>query len=373
MLTVNESLRDADISHQIDLQQYSNYVVSRMIALLNKVDPDLFAQITEALERMPPGTYTVERLEQLLASVRALNAQAYQQLGRELTDELKSFTTYESGYQFQLFRSVVPTQIIAQVDVAMVSAETTYAAAMSQPFRGKILRNWAESIAADRMVRIRDAISIGFEEQQTIDQIVRRIRGTKARKYSDAIINIDRQRAETVVRTAISHTAATVRNRFYDANKDLIKATQWLSTIDMRTSDICMVRDGKQYTPDASHKPIGHSLPWLSGPGRAHWNCRSTSVPVLKSWKELGGADIESFSPSTRASMDGQLAADKTFGQWIEEQSAERQDQKLGPTRGKLLRDGKLKFDRLYDEKGVYLDLETLRKRDAEAFARAGL
>jgi SPP1 gp7 family putative phage head morphogenesis protein len=223
------------------------------------------------------------------------------------------------------------------------------------------------------MIRIRDAISIGFEEQQTIDQIVRRIRGTRARKYSDGIINIDRQRAEHVVRTAISHTAATVRNRFYDANKDLIKSTQWLSTIDLRTSDECMIRDGKQYTPDESHKPIGHSIPWLSGPGRLHWNCRSTSVPVLKSWKELGGVDIEEFSPSTRASMDGEVPGDKTFAAWIEEQSAGRQDEKLGPTRAKLLRDGGLKFKDLYNHKGERLNLAELRKRDAAAFKAAGL
>jgi hypothetical protein len=94
---------------------------------------------------------------------------------------------------------------------------------------------------------------------------------------------------------------------------------------------------------------------------------------VLKSWKELGGADIEDFSPSTRASMDGQIPAETTFGEWIEKQNAARQDEKLGPTRGKLLREGGLKFDRLYNEKGVFLTLAELKARDAEAFKRAGL
>lgn len=373
MLTANESLRDADISHQVDLQQYSNNIVARMIALLNKVEPDLIFQLQEALEQLGAGSFTVERLEQLLASVKALNAQAYQQLGRELTEELKAFTEYEAGYQFNLFRSVIPAQVVAQVDVAMVSAPQVYAAALSRPFQGRLLRQWASSIEADRMQRIRDAVSIGFAENQSISQIVKRIRGSKAQGYKDGILAIDKRRAETVVRTAISHVAAVTRNRFYQANTDLIKSLSWLSTIDLRTSTGCMLRDGKQYTADDSHKPIGHKVPWLGGPGALHWNCRSTAVPVLKSWKELGGADIEDFSPSSRASLDGQIPADKTFGQWIEQQSAGRQDQVLGPTRGKLLRSGGLKFDRLYDEKGVYLDLEELRKRDAEAFKRAGL
>jgi SPP1 gp7 family putative phage head morphogenesis protein len=372
-MTVNEALRDADINHQVDLQQYSNYVVQRMIALLNKVDPDLFAQLTAALEQLSPASFTVERLEQLLASVRALNAQAYQQINRELTEELRKFTEYESGYQFQLFRTVIPTQVIAQVDVAMVSAEQIYAAAMARPFQGRLLRQWASSIEADRMTRIRDAVSIGFAENQSISQIVKRIRGSKAQGYKDGILAIDRRRAETVVRTAISHVAAVTRNRFYQANNDLIKSLQFLATLDSRTSEMCRIRDGKQYTADDAHKPIGHKIPWLAGPGALHWCCRSTSIPVLRSWKELGGADIEDFAPSTRAAMDGQLPAETTYADWIQKQSPERQDQVLGPTRGKLMRDGGLTLDKFYNEKGVFLDLETLRKRDAEAFRKAGL
>lgn len=373
MLTTNEALRDADINHQVDLQQYSNNVVARMIALLAKVEPDLMFQLQEALEQMGAGTFTAERLEQLLASVKVLNAAAYAQLGRELTEEMRQFTEYEAGYQFSLFRSVIPAQVVAQVDIAMVSAEQVYAAALSRPFQGRLLRTWASSIEADRMQRIRDAVSIGYAENQSIGQIVKRIRGSKAQGYKDGILAIDRRRAETVVRTAISHVAAVTRNRFYQANTDLIKSLSWLSTIDGRTSEGCMIRDRKQYSADDKHTPIGHKIPWLAGPGALHWNCRSTSVPVLKSWKELGGADIEDFSPSTRASMDGQIPAETTFGEWIEKQSAARQDEKLGPTRGKLLRDGGLKFDRLYNEKGVFLTLAELKARDAEAFKRAGL
>jgi hypothetical protein len=371
MATLNEKLRDADIGHQVDLQRYSNHVVRRILAFLNRVDADLVVQLAIALERLPAEAFTVDRLDQLLQGVRKLNEQAYQQLQQELTDELLSLTVYEAQYQLDLFRAVLPRQVVIQIGVASVSAEQVYAAVLARPFQGRLLKEWASSIEAGRMARIRDAVRIGYVEGQTSSQIVQRVRGTRAKGYADGIIELDRQHAETVVRTALSHTAAFTRNRFMKSNSDLIKAEVWTSTLDNKTSEGCRIRDGLHYTPD-EHKPIGHSVPWLSGPGALHWNCRSTSAPVTKSLKELG-IDVEEIEAGTRASMDGQVPAETTYAAWLKNQSAARQDDILGATRGKLMREGGLDLDRFYNDKGRYLSLDEMRQRDAAAFARAGI
>jgi hypothetical protein len=121
------------------------------------------------------------------------------------------------------------------------------------------------------------------------------------------------------------------------------------------------------------YKPIGHSYPWRGGPGRAHFNCRSSAVPVLKSWRELGGADLPEFTPTTRASMDGQVPAEQTYGAWLKRQSAKRQDEVLGATRGALFRRGGLEIERFADDRGRWLSIQELRDRDAAAFREAGL
>lgn len=370
-LTVNEELRDSTISHAVDLEHYSNSVVRRIIGLLNRNDPDLFAQVVAALEKLPASQFTVDRLESLLYSVRALNLQAYQAVERELTDDMQHTVRYELGYQQQLFESVIPAQIIADVGVGALDANTVAAAALSRPFQSRLLAEWSKSIEADRMVRIRDAIRLGYVQGQTTSQIVQRIRGTRAKGYGDGIIEIDRRSAESVTKTALSHVSSYARDSFYNRNKDLLAAQQWLSVIDLRTSTPCRLRDGLQYTADESHRPIGHSVPWLSGPGRLHWCCRSTSTPVVKSAKALGGADIPGFSASTRASLDGQIAASTTYSDWLKRQSAARQDEVLGPTRGALLRKGGLELKDMYTSKGRYLTLDELRQQDAAAFKKA--
>lgn len=246
MPTVNEQLADAAIGHAVDLSRYSNGAVRRIIALLNRTDADLFGQLGVALSQMSPEAFTVEWLEQVLTSVRRLNLSAYQQIERELTTELQALAAYEAQYQHQLFRATLPVQVVNLVGVATVSAETAYAAAMARPFQGVLLREWAQRAGEARMVRIRDALRMGFVEGQTIDQMVRRLRGTRAAGYADGLIEIDRRNAAAVVRTAVQHTAATVRDRFHAANADLIKAIEWVSTLDTRT---CFVAGTKVLTP----------------------------------------------------------------------------------------------------------------------------
>lgn len=367
MHTVNDRMLDATVAHQIDLTRYSTGAVRRIIALLNRTDADLFAQLVAELERMPSDSFTVERLDALLQSVRELNARAYAAVRTELESELRGLVSYEVGYQLQLFESTLPVQ----VSVSAVSAEQVYGAAMARPFQGRLLREWASSIEADRMTRIRDAMRIGFVEGQTVDQMVRRIRGTRAKGYADGLLDIDRRHAEAVVRTAVQHVAGFARDRFLEANSDLISAEKWVSTLDGRTTSQCRIRDGLRYTA-VDHKPIGHKVPWGSGPGRLHWGCRSASVPVIKSWRELG-IDQDELTEGSRASMDGQVPDDMTYSQWLKKQSAARQDDILGATRGRLFRSGEIEMDRFYDNKGKWLTLDELRERDAAAFRRAGV
>lgn len=366
MATTNEALRDEVVRHQVDLQRYSNFVVQRMIALLNRADADLFAQLTAALEQIDGSNFSVQRLEMLLEAVRRLNAQAYEAIARELPAELQAFTAHEVSFQLQLFKAAPVT-----LEVAAPAVEQVYAAALARPFQGRLLSEWSKSIEAGRMAHIRDAVRIGVVENQTTSQIVQRLRGTRAKKYSDGLIEIDRRHAEAVVRTAVQHVAGVARDNVLAANADIVKATLWLSTLDSSTSPMCRIRDRLKYTAD-THKPIGHKVPWGAGPGRLHWCCRSTSAPVLKSWRELG-IDMEDAPAGTRASMDGQVPAETTYAEWLKNQPASRQDDILGPTRGALLRRGGLDLGDFYNERGRALPLAELRERDAAAFAKAGV
>lgn len=355
-MTVNNQLLDAQVNHNIDLQIYGNGVVNRIITILNKVDADLFAQLTARLEQLPQNSFSVERLEALLASTRALNAQVYADVSGELNNELKSLVDYEAGYQHQLFTNTMPVQI----NFATVNIEQAYTAALARPFQGRLLREWMQGLEADKAAKIRDAVRIGYVENEALPKIIQRIRGTRALNYADGLLESNRRSVEAVVRTALNHYANFTKEVFFENNSEVIKGLRWTSTLDARTSSICQARDGKIYPLDSGARPP------------AHMNCRSIMVAVTKSWRELG-FDADELSPSTRSSMDGQVPDSLTYQTWLEKQSAARQDEILGVTKGKLFRDGGLTLDRFVSNKGHTYTLDELKKRDALAFEKAGL
>lgn len=359
-----KALLDLTIRHQIGLHRYSNGQVRRLMGILNRADADIFAALTVALERLPAGVGTVEYLESMLGSVRSLNQQAYQTIEGALTAGMRDLAGTEASFQYELYRGA----IASNVNLAAISAEQAWQAVYSRPFAGKMLREAVKELGEQRAKRIRDAVRIGYLEGKPTAKIVSDIRGTRARGFAEGFVEVDRKNLETIVRTALSHTAAGARERFFEENSDVVESQLWLSTLDSRTSDICIARSGKRYTVGERPKPIGHLVPWCTsmgcGPGNAHWNCRSTALALLPGQTKLYG---------TRASKDGQVDANMTYGEWLKTQPASVQDEALGPTRGKLFRDGGLTIDKFQNDKGKFLSIGELRAQDAAAFNRAGL
>lgn len=354
MPTANEEALDASVRHQIGILRYSSSVVRKVVSLLNKVDDRLVNEITK--RGVGDTSFTQRRLELLLDSVRAIIAEAYGRATTALNDELKDFSSYERDYQLDMFRKVMPVRW----DFIKPTSAQLYAAVTARPFDGRLLKDWYKDLETGAYRRLRDTIRMGYVEGRTTDQIVRDIRGTRAQQYRDGILEISRRGAEATVRTAINHTATIARNEVYKANASVIKAVRWVSTLDARTSAICRSRDGKVYPLDSGPRPP------------AHINCRSSTAPVLKSWKEMG-INLKEAPEGTRASMDGQVAASVTYQEWLKRQPKEVQDDILGVAKGKLFRAGGLELDRFVDSKGHEYTLAELAKRESEAFAKAGL
>jgi len=354
MSSVNESLLDRATEHQIGLLRYSSATVRKIIALLNRTDADLVRQIQERVGDIE--TVTDDRLAQLLAIIREINRQAYNAVLKALEGELIELAHYESDFQQRLLTEELPVTW----DVTAPAPQTLAAAVNARPFQGALLREWVAGLEEGRARRLRDSIRMGIVEGETTDQIVRRVKGTKALGYKDGVLEISRRSASAIVRTAVNHTATRAREETYKANDDLLKGVIWVSTIDSRTSLVCMSRDQKVYPIDSGPRPP------------AHISCRSTTAPLVKSWRDLG-IDADEADPGTRASIDGQLPEKTSYQDWLRSKPASFQDEILGPTKGKLFRAGGLDLDRFVDRAGNELNLDALRRKEAGAFKKAGL
>lgn len=365
METINDRLRDEAIAHALYVARYGNGAARKMIALLNEADALLSAELLSVLEGVDAATYSEKRLASLLASVRRLNGRAYKPVMDALKSELTAFAEHEAGYQLDLFNQLLPEAVLNHIELQAITPDQVYAAAVSRPFQGRLLSEWGKKLEADRLTKITNAVRMGYLMGETTEQIARRVVGTKAANREDGAIQESRRNLAAVTRTAVAHVASTARQQFATSNSDIVKGKQWLSTLDTRTTTICIIRDRLKYTLDG--KPIGHNVPYLRGPGRAHFCCRSTETLILKSWREMG-IDADELDAGTRASLDGQVPADTTYAEWLQRQPYSRQKAVLGAQRAQLLRAGKLKVPDFFNDKGEYLTLAQLRELEPRAF-----
>jgi SPP1 gp7 family putative phage head morphogenesis protein len=348
-MNVNTAILDALTGHSVGLQALSNTTVRKIIALLNRSDARLF----ERLARDGGGAISRARQEELLNDIRLIVQGLYQEATGALKADLGELAVYEGEFQGDMLRRVVPINL----EWVAPSPYQIIAATNARPFQGRLMREWFTDLDAQAFARLRNAIRAGVVEGRTIDQMVRELRGTRAQGFKDGILEINRRAAEVTVRTAVAHTANVARSEMYQANRRFIKAVQWRATLDSRTSLYCMAHDGQVYPVDAGPRPP------------AHPNCRSIVSPVLKSLAEMG-IKGKALPPGTRASMDGQVAADMNYDDWLRKKPQAFQEQVLGKAKSKLFRAG-LKLDRFISKAGDELTLDQLKERDAGAWTRA--
>lgn len=347
---VNSVLRDRAIRHALALNQYGTGLADRMVRLLNRGDAAIvekFAAGLAQIEERGVGMSAAarKRLETLLGQVGDLNTAAYADLSIALVDELEQFGGNEASFQRQSLAMAVP------VDVAIVgpSAKRLSAIVSSEPFEGRILSEYLSDMEAGRVKRMSAAVREGMRAGETTDQIVRRIRGSKAARYSDGVLNISRRSAQSIVRTAVNHVSNVTAQETWKASSNVVKGWQFLATLDIRTTHTCAGLDGSVH-------PIGQ------GPiPPRHLRCRSISVAVTKSFRELG-IDADELPEAKRASMDGQVAGGSKFSDWLRGKDGATQDKVLGKTRAELFRTGKLDLRDFISGDGTVLTLDELKK-----------
>lgn len=351
MPSVNETLQDRSIRHAILIQRYGTGVADRIVRLLNSADAEIVDKLAARLaaieERgLDVGKATMKRLEAMLAEVRSLNAAIYAQMREALTDELVEFSTAEAGYQ----KAALDGAIGVSLETKLPAPARLVAIVTETPMEGRLLASWFEGMESGRMDRIAQTVRLGMTQGEGTDAIVRRIKGTKAARYSDGVLDISRRSAQSIVRTSVNHVSNVAAQATWKANAHVVKGWQYLATLDSRTTITCAGLSGQVF-------PIGE------GPiPPRHVNCRSISVPVTRSFRELG-VDADELPPGKRASMDGEVAGDTTMAKWLTAKGAAMQDNVLGPTRAKLFREGKLDLAQFIKSDGTVLTLEQLRRQ----------
>lgn len=221
----------------------------------------------------------------------------------------------------------------------------------------RVLRQHFVSISLGEGERIITAIRNGLAAARPTEEIATSVAvGGSAR--------ITRMQARAIVRTAITTLSTLAADRVYEANSDVLRGYQYVATLDGRTTPICARNDGRVFSFDADYRP----KPPL------HWNCRSTTIPVVKRFSTVDKGVIKrSPSRAQRAAIDGPTAARETYEEWLRRQPLNTQIRHLEtPDRARLFREGNLSLPQFSATDGELLSIERLEKLNSQAIRDAG-
>jgi SPP1 gp7 family putative phage head morphogenesis protein len=388
-----DEFHDAALRRQVWLIRYASGLRDRLIAILNKSDAPLAAAMREQLEQLEglsPQQFTRRRaaIEAAIEAVVSVRDAAFESVRAEFESELIGLAEHEAEWTARTIRASIP---VDGLNVIEVPVERVVAAVRARPFQGRYLRDWMPQLADTDRSRVVETVRQGILEGRTIDEMVRGIRGTRAKKYEDGILHITRRNAEAVVRTAVNHTSNVGREAVFEANSDIIAGEKWTATLDGRTTPICQSRDGKIVINPGHDGEVPDDLPLLkpqSARPPAHWGCRSLMVAIFslvgiseqkgarpfvrdtatgkkrqvnfKKGAKASGVSLAEYRDRWYRENVGQVPSGVTYDQWLRRQPQSFQDDVLGKGRADLFRDG-MSLDRFVDQSGKRITLAELR------------
>lgn len=338
MSNPNDKLYDAKVRHSLNLEQVENALAKEFVGVLSKHDKELLRTFFDGLARSYDASLTAREFELALRSLevelKGINTVAYDELLEHAVGQFTELLEHEVEFQVATLQSAVQGASITTAGLMLGAIVNNH------NVRDKTVKQWVQGMGQARTRALVAVIREGKTDGLTIDEIQRNVLGTKSAGYKDGLIGKFNNSVNTFVATAVTALVVRTNEDVAIANKHLFKGVQWVSVLDSRTSPICRARDGKVYPLGEGARPP------------AHYRCRSVVMEILKGHP---------------------LPSDKTYYEWLKEQSQDTVYDILGKTRGDLYFKGKLPAEAMHKRSGELLTLDELKRRERQAFDKADL
>ena len=387
MAGINNTIARNFVTMTANFQRLSEAEILEVLGVMQGLESDL----TQRLQNQPQMTaYRRARYEALIKQNQESIKEAYKTLNAKSQTYLQNVAGLSSAGTEKMFKGLglplhakfdAQGNIVETLESVVLSEQQIKVLASDTLIKGARSADWWAKQSQDLQDKFSREMKMGYAAGETVDQLVQRVRGKYIGKktiivdgekqvvnaFSGGILDVPRHQAEALVRTSTQQIANAAHLEMIKANADIFKGILHVSTLDPRTTMICAARDGKMW--DMDFNPIDHEIAWDGGPP-LHFNCRSTIVPVTKSWEELGaeaGTDkkyLDTIGVGTRASMNGQVPASETFDSWFNGLPEEDQKSYLGPGKFNIWKEAGLNFSEMVDKRGNPLTLKQL----AEAY-----
>lgn len=304
-----DELTESELSHEIYLNRLASFYANKW----EDIEPEIIAAIRLAFSEFDEistksqANALNDRIDELITPILE-DAVAEQEAA---TEEL---ARQEIEFQERLFEAAelgaLAGGLASLVDRALRNYRNTLVLVGIQGSAEDTAKKFSNYPKAT-VDQIKNFVLGGYTEGQDITQVRTSITGTNKNKFQDGYIATAKRNFQSYVKTtrkAMESQSKTVAFKAAGTDGYVLSAV-----LDGRTSDICLGWNGTVVLWSSDYQP---KPPF-------HYNCRTTMIPYFKGQTEIpaGGFD------------------------WLKRQSAQFQNDLIGPTRGDLLRNSGLTTD----------------------------
>ena len=209
----------------------------------------------------------------------------------------------------------------------------TQGSAVTLP-NGETVNKAFRGIAASSQEKLALAIRSGVFSGETTQQIARRLVGDlnfadfgplsvkQLAASGGELTKLANHQIQTIVRTSVNQVQNQASQAVYAANSKVAPKYEYVATLDSKTTPICQRLDGQQFAYNKGPTPP------------QHFNCRSTTVPVVdfdglqKKYPSLEKPPETALD--TRPSITGRVPQNVAYGDWLLNQKKDLQIKTLG-------------------------------------------
>ena len=336
-------------SHQVDVERIKVPLQKKVLKLLNKVEKEIRIEVLKS----NPTAVRTRKMQQLQREIKDITGNYFADISGTTTNYLKEFATIEAAKTISIVNKALSTDLMTTT----LNAKQLEALVSKEYIQGSVMTSWFDRLETRTINKITDSINFAVVNGEPVNNIARRI-------VKDQITTIKRD-AEAIVRTSIQQVQNAAREELFKANSDVIKGYTFSAVLDFRTTQQCRGYDGLSWTLEG--EPIGgHAIRKPTIP--VHWNCRSTWIPITKSFEELLGSEFAGIDKKLekskqRVSITGEINSGMTYEQWLKKQPISKQKEVLGLGKYNLYKKEKLTFRQMIDQSGNPLTLKELKAK----------
>ncbi|HBD10832.1 MAG TPA: hypothetical protein DCZ13_01720 [Porticoccaceae bacterium] len=326
-MSTRDYLIDTAIRHQVFTERY----IAGQARTADRIMADMAREIGLAITGREIDVATMDEVREILRD-------HYSQVADHVVDGAGEFIVSEGDFVHEVYSRTTDEELNQpeEADLQRLVAEGTITTSAGGVF---VIRSMMKQFAQRKTEQILGLITDGAATGLTSQEIASSIYTMQR--------TLHRRQVAALVSTITNHLAAKARERFFTINTKVTDRYEWVSTLDSRTTFVCMSRDGEVYRHGEGPLPP------------AHWACRSTIIGRIKPKFDLG-LDIKSTRPAVNEDGASRVSGKTTYAGWLKTQSKEFIDEALGVERSKLFRSGKIKLDKFVDPTGRVYTLDEL-------------